>query len=183
MSDTTMTIIAIFLAAILMFIFPLMTMADRTDDVVQLSVQTATTDFVDDIRKTAKITQNNYDKLVETLAATGNSYEVEIEVQILDENPAKKSTQAKDTVIGQNVYYTVYTTQILDELREKYNKNNKINEAVKNLKEGDIVSVKVKNTNTTLSQQLKNAFYKITGNDSYVIAAEHAGIVTTTSSN
>ena len=33
MSDTVVTVIAIFLAAILMFIFPLMSTADRTDDI------------------------------------------------------------------------------------------------------------------------------------------------------
>lgn len=31
------------------------------------------------------------------------------------------------------------------------------------LKEGDIFSTSVKNTNTTLSQQLKNFFYSVTG--------------------
>ena len=51
------------------------------------------------------------------------------------------------------------------------------------LKEGDIFSVKVKNTNTTISQQLKNAFYKVTGNDTYQIAAQHAGIVTVNGGN
>ena len=55
MSDTLVTIIAIALAAILMFIFPLITMSDRTDDVSQLTVDTATTEFVDDIRTTGKI--------------------------------------------------------------------------------------------------------------------------------
>ena len=42
------------------------------------------------------------------------------------------------------------------------------------------MSVKVKNTNQTLSQQLKNFFYTVTGNDTYTIAAEHAGIVKAT---
>ena len=45
------------------------------------------------------------------------------------------------------------------------------------LKEGDIISVKVKNTNKTMSQVLKNFFYSITGNDTYNIAAQHSGIV------
>ena len=47
MGDSIITIIAIFLAAILMFIFPLITMSDRTDDVAQLTVETATTEFTD----------------------------------------------------------------------------------------------------------------------------------------
>lgn len=64
MSDTLITIIAIAIAAILMFVFPLMTMSDRTDDVSQLTVQAATTDFVDKIRSTGKITQDNYNELL-----------------------------------------------------------------------------------------------------------------------
>ena len=56
MSDTLVTIVAIGLAAVLMFVFPLMTMSDRTDDVSKLTVETATTEFVDKIRTTGKIT-------------------------------------------------------------------------------------------------------------------------------
>ena len=171
MGDTLITVIAIALAAVLMFVFPLMTMSDRTDDVSQLTVETATTEFVDDIRTTGKLTMDKYSQFVENISATGNSYEVEMQLQVLDENPGKKTTQAEATKIGENVYYTMYTSQILDELDNSAS-------GTKALKEGDIFSVSVKNTNTTLSQQLKNFFYSVTGNDTYTIAAEHAGIVT-----
>ncbi len=171
MSDTLVTIIAIALAAILMFIFPLMTMSDRTDDVSQLTVDTATTEFVDDIRTTGKITQDKYSQFLETIGSTGNTYNVEMEVQVLDENPGKKTTQAQRDKIGENVYYSVYTSQIENEIQKS---------GVYKVKEGDIVSVDVKNTNQTLSQQLKNFFYKVVGNDTYTIAASHGGIVTAT---
>ena len=46
------------------------------------------------------------------------------------------------------------------------------------LKEGDIISVKVKNTNNTIAQLLRNVFYRVVGNDTYQIAASHGGIVT-----
>ena len=52
MSDTLITIVAILLAAILMFIFPMMSVAERSDDVSQLSVQTAVNEFVDNSRTT-----------------------------------------------------------------------------------------------------------------------------------
>lgn len=171
MSDTLVTIIAIALAAILMFVFPLMTMSDRTDDVSQLTVETATTEFVDEIRTTGKITQDKYDKFIEAIGSTGNTYNVEMEVQILDENPGKKTTQTEQTKIGENVYYSIYTSQIEEKL---------INDGVYKLKEGDIVSVSVKNTNQTLAQQLKNFFYTVVGNDTYTIAASHGGIVSAT---
>lgn len=169
MGDSLITITAIVLAAILMFVFPLMAMSDRTDDVVQLAVATATTDFVNDVRTTGKLKLDDYSKFVETINSTGNAYEVEMEIKSLDENPGKKATQVQSKKIGENVYYSTYTTQILETLDNKKSIS---------LKEGDMISVKVKNTNVTLSQQLKNFFYTVTGNDTYTIAAEHGGLVT-----
>lgn len=172
MDDTFVIIIAIFLAAILMFIFPLMTLADRNDDIVKLTVQTTTQEFVDNIRRTGKLTEDEYNNFITSLSATGNSYEEEIEFKILDENPGKKTAQGNTTVIGENVYYSVYTTQITEKLGNASAKNTYY------LKEGDIVSVSVKNTSTTLAQTLRGFYYKVTGNDIYTIFASAAGIVT-----
>ena len=171
MSDTLITVLAIALAAVLMFVFPLMTMSDRTDDVSQLAVETATTDFVDEVRTTGKITPDKYSKFIENIGSTGNTYNVEMQVQVLDENPGKKTTQSQKDKIGENVYYSVYTSQIEDILNSNKNYN---------LKEGDLFSVNVKNTNQTLAQQLKNFFYTVVGNDTYTIAASHGGMVTAT---
>ena len=171
MSDTLITVVAIALAAVLMFVFPLMTMSDRTDDISQLTVKTATTEFVDDVRTTGRVTLDKYGKFVENISATGNTYDVDMEVKVLDENPGKKTSQAAQTKIGENVYYSMYTSQILDSFNDQ--------KKVLALKEGDIFSTSVKNTNTTLSQQLKNFFYSVTGNDTYTIATDHAGVVTT----
>ena len=153
MGDTLITVIAIVLAAVLMFVFPLMTMSDRTDDVSQLSVETATTDFVDDVRTTGKLTMDKYSKFVENISATGNSYDVEMELNVLDENPGKKTTQAEKTKIGENVYYTMYTSQILDTI----NPSNGVTKTLA-LKEGDMFTASVKNTNSTLSQQACNMY-------------------------
>ena len=170
MGDSLITIVAIFLAAILMFVFPLMAMSDRTDDISQLAVQTATTDFVDDVRNTGKLTNDKYNKFLQTLISTGNSFDVDMELQILDENPGVKTTQAEMTKIGENFYYTKYTTQILNELDTTT--GNKIT-----LKEGDMFSVTVKNTNQTISQTLKNFFYQLSGNETYQIVAQNAGVI------
>lgn len=178
MGDTLITVVAIALAAVLMFVFPLMTMADRTDDVAQLSVKTATTEFVDDVRTSGKLTMDKYSKFIETIGTTGNAYDVEMEIQRVDENPGKKTTQAQNRKIGENVYYSIYTSQILDIINPKPGETNSLI-----LKEGDMFSVKVKNTSSTLSQQLKNFLYKVSGNDTYTISAEHAGIVTANGSN
>ena len=61
MGDSLITVVAIFLAAILMFIFPLMSLAERNDDISQLAVQTATSEFVENVRTTGKMTLEDYD--------------------------------------------------------------------------------------------------------------------------
>jgi len=176
MGDSLMTVVAISLAAVLMFVFPLMSISERSDDISQLSVQNITVEYVDDIRTTGKLSLENYTKFVETLSSTGNAYEVEIELKVLDENPGKKSAQTDVEKIGENIYYTMYTTQIMEQINP--NANLYPNGRTLLLKEGDIVSVNVKNTNTTIAQSLRNAFYKVTGNDTYQISASHGGIVT-----
>ena len=69
-------------------------------------------EFVDKIRTTGKITQANYNEFVETISATGNIYNVEMELQIKDENLGKKVSQAQASKIGENVYYSIFTSQI-----------------------------------------------------------------------
>ena len=91
MGDSLITVVVIALVAVLMFVFPLMTMSDRTDDVSQLTVDTATTEFVDNVRTTGKLTLDNYGKYVENISSTGNAYDVEMEIKVLDENPGKKT--------------------------------------------------------------------------------------------
>ncbi len=177
MSDTLITVVAILLAAILMFVFPLMSVAERTDDMSSLSVQTATTEFVDNSRAVGKITLDNYQKLVSTLQATGNTYDIEIEIKILDENVGKKSAWTSGTVIGENIYYSVYTAQIMEVLTAENGTS------TYNMSEGDIISVSVKNTNKTMAQTIRGAFYSISGKDTYQISAQHSGIVTATGSN
>ena len=146
MGDSLITVVAIFLAAILMFIFPLMSLAERTDDISQLAVQTATTDFVDQIRTTGKVTLEDYEAYLNDISSTGNTFEVEILIQELDENPGVKVTQAEATKIGENIYYNMYTTQVENQLTD----TGRIN-----LKEGDIVTVTARNTNQTISQMLR----------------------------
>lgn len=168
MGDSAMTVVAIFLAAILMFVFPLMTMADRKDDTVTLSIQTETDKYVKEIATTGMTTRDAYDKYIETIAATGNAYDVDITVQVLDDNPSKKETSVTSK-IGENIYLTKYTTQVLDELSK----------GALILKEGDIVTINVRNKNETIGTQLRNFVYKVTGNNASTVTATATKMVTT----
>lgn len=168
MGDSFITVIAIFLAAILMFIFPLMSVSERNDDIALQAVDTATVEFVNNVITTGKITEENYNKFIQTLGATGNNYEVELEVRKFDENPANKSAWTTNDKVGENLYYSVYTSQIESEIA---------NTGKYKLKEKDMISVNVKNTNKTIAQMLRSFFYSISGNDTHQIAAQHSGIV------
>lgn len=176
MSDTFTTVVAIGLTAVLIFIFPVITMAERIDTASQTDIETITSEFINEIKITGKLTRERYNKFLQNLNSTGNIYDVNLEFKILDENPGKKSLQTTTDKIGENVYYSVYTTQIENQLNIDKEGN------VYNLKEGDIVSATVRNTNLTLAQQMKNFFYKVVGSDVYTIQASQTGLVTSTGS-
>ena len=119
---------------------PLITMTQKTDDISTLAVQTAATEFANKVRTTGKLNEDDYTKLEETIGATGNSYEIEMEIHINDENAGKKVTQAQ---------------------KDKINKLSDTKSF--KLSEGYEFYVKVTNTNTTLYEQLS-------GNENPIVA-------------
>lgn len=171
MSDTLITVIAIFVAAIVMFVFPVMYIAKSNEQISQSNVQALTNDFVNTARTTAKITKDDYSAFVQKINATGNKFDVEIEVQVLDENPKKVNS----TAIGENLYYSVYTNDII-------NKLNELNSQGYQLKEGDVIRVTVKNTNKTMYQMFMTAFMG-TNNDTAAVESTATGVVTSTATN
>ena len=137
MQNSTSTIIAIFVTAVLLFVVPIVTLTTRNDNVTQENVKQIVEEFVTDIKNTGTLTTEKYQNFENRLSATGNTYNIEMEIQHLDENPGKKLTQANYTKIGENVYYSEYTTQILDKILT--------NGSTITLKEGDMVYVGVSN--------------------------------------
>ena len=170
MSDTFITIIAVMVVAVIMFVFPIMATANQNDSITQTSVQTMVSDFVNTVAKEGKITTSNYDDFIQKLSATGNSYDVELEVQILDDNPGAKGEE-NIKVIGENIYYSEFTTAIESKLNS---------EGTYKLKQGDYILAKVTNTNVTFGTQMKNFFYSIMGKDTIAIEASASALVTTT---
>ena len=117
MQNSTSTMIAMFIAGILLFIVPLVTLTDRNDNVTQENVKLIVEEFVSEIRNTGELTRTKYQDFSNKLYSIGsNTYEIEVEIKYLDENPGKKTMQANYTKIGENVYYSEYTTQILKKI-------------------------------------------------------------------
>ena len=86
MEESTTDIIGIFAAVALMFLVPLVLLADRNDDISQLVVSNATAAFVDNIIKTGTMTAEDYIKYQDQLTQTGNVYDISIEIKVLDKN-------------------------------------------------------------------------------------------------
>ena len=144
MDDTPVDVIGIILAAIIMFIVPLILISERNDDLSQMIASSATADFVNNVVKTGKITTDNYQNLVLSLQSSGNSYDIDLEVKILDENASKVVTDADVKSVGNNAYYSIYTTQIEDRL-QRSSANSDLNYNGKLiLKQGDVITVTVK---------------------------------------
>lgn len=146
MPDSLGKVIAIFLAAILMFIFPLMEVLNRQDDVVQAAVQAACERFVSDVRAERKITIERYAALVSEIEATGNKYGINLERKVADENPDKKG----EGKIGELIYYSEYSEQILNVLEE---------DGIYYLKQGDYIGVSVEIENQTIAGLLQGVLF------------------------
>lgn len=171
MSDTLITIIGIFLAAVLMFVFPLMTVSNTQDDISQVAVQSLTAEFVNNAATKGKVTQDDYNSFLSKLYATGNTYDVQLEHKIMTTNPNKGQTEQ----LGENLYYSVYNSAIVDSTETGVNYNQKYL-----MKKGDYFTATVKNTNTTIASQIKNFLYSIVGKDTYTIAASASALVVNT---
>lgn len=174
MSDILMTIIGFVLAFIIMFIFPLMELAGQGDEVSQTVAQVAVSEFVNKAASQGKITEFDYNELVQKLESTGNNFDIQIEIQVLDDNPRRATTTGYNELLGEYKYYSIYTNTILEEIRTKI-ENDEAGEY--ELKKDDYIIVTVKNTNITLGTQLKNFMYNIIGKDSSVLGTTSSAVV------
>lgn len=72
-------ILGFFLAAVLLFLVPVMNMLERQDDAAYTVVFTETNRFVDSARDAGYITPNMYNEFVRRLNATGCTFDIRME--------------------------------------------------------------------------------------------------------
>ena len=168
MQDTLMTIIGVFLAVILIFIFPRMEIAGKTDELSETVVELAASQFVNNVASQGKITEFEYSSLIQKIGATGNTYEVEIEAKILDDNPSRITTTTSTSLIGEKKYYSVYTNTIINKLQTG---------ADYYLKTDDYIIVTIKNKNLTIGSQLRGFMYQLMGQEASIVATTASALV------
>jgi len=158
------TIIGIVIGAILMFVVPLMSVAERNDDIAQSLAQTATAEFGNKIAISGVINASDYYEYEQKLLSAGNIYEITIEIQHLDENFGKKQSTTSGDLVGENQRYSTFYSNGIPE------------EGIK-LKKGDNVIITFKNTSPTMARTLRNSFYKIIGSGTIDIGGSYSTMV------
>ena len=122
LGNALVEIIIVVVVAGIMVIVPLFMTAKGTDDAAKVSVQSATTDFANKIATTGTLTEKDYENFILGLNSLGYAYDAEIIVQVLDENPAKKSSDLK----GSEIYYTMFDTQVKEAMPLELKKKDRV---------------------------------------------------------
>lgn len=164
-------VVLIVITAGIMFVFPMVTLGDRTDDITQMALQAETTEFGNMVATTGVLTIDDYAAFEQKITATGDTaYAIELAAQFTDENTGKKKTQANSSKIGEDEYVGQYHSQLMSTL----DANKKIV-----FKVGDIFSISVKNLSPSIAEQVKYAFFAVQGNDIASKAAYYSVYVET----
>lgn len=153
MGDSLSKIVAIIIAVVLLFIYPIMIIAERQDDTTRIFVLAETTKLVDSVRNLGYITTNMYKEYINVLAATNNIYNIKMEhlhtrVDSLETREVDDDSFQSD--IGVN-YEGYYTDEILDVIKPIEKQNNKYL-----FSKGDYFSINVRNINDTLNDKIRS---------------------------
>ncbi len=171
MQDIAITIIVIIVAAILLFVFPLLATAENKNEVDFAYVQSAATEFVNTSATRGIITLEALDTLKQKLTTTGNTYDVNLEVSRKTDDVGKKTGWSTGTNIGEGAFFTLQGTQIYEQLDST---------GQFKLNIGDTLTVKVENSSKTMASTLKSAILGISESSKSEIAATASALVTGT---
>ena len=144
MGDSLGVIFATIVAAIIMFLFPMIDTWERQDDLSYMAAYTAVVDTVDAVRNTGRLTDDMYNDLLSVITTTGNRFQVQMEHREYVVVPN-----------GSNNYEMVYVTHYTDEILSKL----QADEEYKEFNKGDFFYISIKNTNKTQATMLKQTLY------------------------
>ena len=173
MPDILITIITLTTILVLLFAVPVMFTANQNDEITESSIKTLVDEFVNKEASKGKITLEDYNMFIQDLNATGNKYDVDMQVQVMGDNPGVKgSATSALNVVGENIRYTEYNNKIVESL------NGTKNQYL--LNKGDYFIVNVKNSNVTLGTQLQQFFYQFSGKKTAIIDTTSSAMATVT---
>jgi len=146
-------ILAFFLAVVLLFVAPLITLYDRQDAITYSVVFSAVSEFTDVTREIGAVREQNLNQLLGTLSATGNTYDVQLEhykkifVPIYDATGTFMNDYyiSYEGVFNADIYESLATSKTYD------------------LSAGDLFYIQIENTSKTRSQVAKSFFLNSQG--------------------
>lgn len=169
MEDNIQTVLIFLISAILLFIFPVYVAYEKKDDVSYALVLKYTQDFVEDVGEKGYLTLEDYTKYREKLTITGNMYDIELEHKYSSIIPVVKYYNPDNTFaysVSQEKHKKTGTPSGLiakesHETTQEIFATNHINNILNDVKiytfnEGDVFSVRIKNSNITLATLMYN---------------------------
>lgn len=129
----------------LLFITPLLYMAQKQDSITQLYVTQETIKLADDIRASGRVSRNMYNDYISRIDKTGNLYNIEITHS--HKRIAPDYNEVTNTTLDSvsSYFYNTYEEEIFeafDEGKDYY------------FSQGDYITVKVVNRNQTLAGRI-----------------------------
>lgn len=163
-------VIAVLIAVVLLFGYPLYQQAQRQDELTELVVHGAVTEFVDAVRTKGYITPQMYNDFNRKLGATGNQYDVQMEHMHKKYNPLYEDPGNPSSTFDNkfDIYFNGhYTEEIMNALfpsdKNSAGRYPTIGTNYAGIKAdpmsvGDFFTVKVKNINRTMATILRDFF-------------------------
>lgn len=146
MGDSLSVIFATIVAAIIMFLFPMLDTWERQDDLSYIAAYTSVVNTVDSVRNTGRLTADMYNNLITSLNATGNRFDVQLEHRA-----------AEYVNAGANKYEVVYLNHYTQDIENALNTSGEYVD----FRKGDYFYISVKNRNKTQATVLKQNLYGI----------------------
>ncbi len=149
--NSFLKIFAVLIAVLLLYLYPIAETFDQQDNISELVVLKATTTFVDAVRDKGFVSPTMYSDFMETIAATGNTFDVQMEhgskkyVPVYDD-PTKPETFRGSYEVHYDKFYNAQILPVLfpNSAAAKDNPTRRYK-----LRVGDTFAVTVKNTNRT----------------------------------
>ena len=145
MGDSLSVIFATIVAAIIMFLFPMLDTWERQDDLSYIAAYTSVVNTVDSVRNTGRLTADMYNNLITSLNATGNRFDIQLK---------HKATEYVNA--GADKYEVVYLNHYTNDLVAALESPSG---EYTDFRKGDYFYISVKNRNKTQATVLKQNLY------------------------
>lgn len=139
-------VICILLASVLMFLFPLLYLAQKQDAINQVYLEDSTVTFVNDIKNHGYITSNMYERYLKKVNETDNLYKIELVHTHTVVDP--KYDETTDTFMDD--YYTYDKCTYEDDIMKVIYED----DHPYYMRQGDSISLKIYNRTNTFAGRL-----------------------------